>query len=90
MRSGFGHGLCWLYSNRVGAIEATSSAAIVQLKGRVTRGSVRRRLSEAPNSVEAPLQGTVITALSAATHHSFSTGRSLTKRAEHRAGAAVR
>ena len=38
------------YSNRIGAIEATSNAAIVQLNGRVTRGSLSRRLSEAPNS----------------------------------------
>lgn len=54
------------YSKMTGAIEATSNAAMVQLNGRVTRGSVSRRLSEAPNSVQAPLQGTVIKPLSAA------------------------
>jgi hypothetical protein len=54
------------YSNRVGAIEATSNAAIVQLKGRVTRGSLSRRLSEAPNSNQTPLHGIAIKAQSAA------------------------
>jgi hypothetical protein len=54
------------YSKRVGAIEATSNAAIVQLKGRVTRGSFSRRLSEAPNSSQTPLQGMAIKAQSAA------------------------
>ena len=57
---------CRSYSSRVGAIEATSSAAIVQLKGRVTRGSLSSRLSEAPNRAQAPLQGTEIKAQSEA------------------------
>ena len=54
------------YSNRVGAIEATSNAAIVQLKGRVTRGSLSRRLSKAPKSSQTPLHGIAIKAQSAA------------------------
>ena len=40
----------WSYSKMTGAIEAISSAAMVQLNGRVTRGSVSRRLSEAPTA----------------------------------------
>src|SRR5271165_6995053 len=59
-------GLGRSYSNMVGAIEAMSSAAIVQLNGRVTRGSLSSRLSEAPNSAQAPLQGIAIKAQSEA------------------------
>jgi len=36
------------------------------LKGRVTRGSLSRRLSEAPNSSQIPLHGIAIRAQSAA------------------------
>ena len=63
---GDGRGSPKPYSNRIGAIEATSNAAIVQLKGRVTRGSFSRRLSEAPNSIQTPLHGIAIKAQSAA------------------------
>jgi hypothetical protein len=55
-----------LTRNRVGAIETTSSAAIVQLKGRVTRGCISSRLSEAPNNAQTPLQGIAIKPQSAA------------------------
>ncbi len=50
----------------MGAIEATSNAAIVQLNGRVTRGSLSRRLREAPNINQTPLHGIAIKAQSAA------------------------
>jgi hypothetical protein len=54
------------YSKMTGAIEATSNAAIVPLKGRVTRGSFSRRLSEAPKSSHTPLHGIAIKAQSPA------------------------
>ena len=70
--AGSGDGEAWrgrrarLIPIRTGAIEATSNAAIVQLNGRVTRGSLSKRLSEAPNSNQTPLHGIAIKAQSAA------------------------
>ncbi len=45
------------YSTNTVAIEATSSAAIVQLNGRAMRGSARARRIDAPSAAQAPLLG---------------------------------
>ena len=51
----------WVLGNGlIGTIEAARITAIARLNGRTARGSASRRLSAAPNSAQALLQGTAI------------------------------